>query len=161
MHETADDLRALQDLLDRSRATAGTHLLRIFQEDWRIEAAELALRLGGVQILHLGTVTAKGEPRVGPVDGLFFRGAFHFGTAPDSMRARHLRARPAVSGSVAHGEELGLIVHGRAVEFDFDAAEQEALREYYREVYGEGWDGFRRGNPYWRIEAARLYAFAR
>jgi hypothetical protein len=106
-------------------------------------------------------VTATGEPRVGPVDGLFFRGAFHFGTAPDSLRARNIRARPAVSGSVAHGEELGLIVHGRAVEFDFDAPEHEALRGYYGEVYGEGWEGFRRGNPYWRLEADRLYAFAR
>jgi hypothetical protein len=76
------------------------------------------------------------------------------------MRARHLRARPAVSGSVAHGEELGLIVHGRAVEFDFDDDRHEALRGYYREVYGSGWDGFRRGNPYWRIEADRMYAFA-
>lgn len=161
MHETPEDLVMLQDLLDRSRASAGTHLLRIFQEDWRIDAAKLAPRLGGVQILHLGTVTAKGEPRVGPVDGLFFRGAFHFGTAPDSLRARNIRERPAVSGSVAHGEELGLIVHGRAVEFDFDAPEQEPLRGYYRDVYGKGWDGFRRGNPYWRIEAERLYAFAR
>ena len=161
MHETPEDLVRLQDLLARSRARAGAHLLRIFSEDWRIAAAELAPRLGGVQILHLGTVTAKGEPRVGPVDGLFFRGAFHFGTAPDSLRARNIRARPAVSGSIAHGEDLGLIVHGRAVEFDFDAPEQEALRDYYRDVYGEGWDGFRRGNPYWRVEAERLYAFAR
>jgi hypothetical protein len=161
MHETPEDIAALQDLLDRSRAGAGEHLLRIFREDWRIDAAELAPRLGGVQILHLATVTRAGEPRVGPVDGLFFRGAFHFGSAPDSLRAGNIRARPAVSGSIAHGEELGLIVHGRAVEFDFDAPEQEALRGYYREVYGEGWDGFRRGNPYWRIAADRMYAFAR
>src|SRR3954453_6109023 len=144
MHETAEDLAALQDLLDRSRGGAGGPLLGIFTDDWRIDAAELAARLGGVQILHLGTVTAGGEPRVAPVDGLFFRGEFHFGTAPDSMRARHLRARPAVSGSIAHGEELGLIVHGRAVEFDFDASEQTALRGYYGDVYGETWEGFRR-----------------
>src|SRR3954464_4645367 len=119
MHETPEDLIRLQDLLDRSRARAGAHLLPIFSEDWRIAAAELALRLGGVQILHLGTVTAKGEPRVGPVDGLFFRGAFPFGTPPDSLRARNIRDRPVVSGSIAHGEELGIILHGRAVEFDF------------------------------------------
>src|SRR3954447_11704959 len=159
MHETPEDLVALQDLLDRSRASAGSHLLRIFQEDWRIDAAELAPRLGGVQILHLGTVTAKGEPRVGPVDGLFFRGTFHFGTAPDSLRARNIRAPPAVSGSLAHGEELGLIVHGRAVEVDFDAPEQEARRGSCGDVYGKSGEGFRRGNPYWRIEAERLYAF--
>src|SRR4029078_8972267 len=94
MHETPEDLARLQDLLDRSRAGAGAHLLRIIQEDWRIDAAELAPRLDGVQILHLATVTAKGEPRVGPVDGLFFRGQVHFGTAPDSPRARNTRGPP-------------------------------------------------------------------
>jgi hypothetical protein len=161
MHETPEDLLALEELLDRSRASAGAHLRSIFSDEWAINALGVAGRLLGVQILHLGTVTAAGEPRVSPVDGLFFRGAFHFGTSPDAMRAVHLRARPAVSGSVTHGEEFAVIVHGRAVEFEFDTPEQEALRGYYREVYGEGWEGFRRGNPYWRIEAERLFAFAR
>ena len=161
MHETTEDLHALEALLDRSRAGAGAHLRSIFSDEWAINALGVAGRLTGVQIMHLGTTTAGGEPRVAPVDGIFFRGSFHVGTAPNALRAKHLRARPAVSGSVAHGEQFAVIVHGRAVELDLDAEEHAPLRGCYTEVYGEGWEDFRRGNPYWRIEAERLFAFAR
>ena len=41
MHETEDDLRALEDLLDRSHANAGPHLRSIFSDERRIPAAEL------------------------------------------------------------------------------------------------------------------------
>jgi hypothetical protein len=39
-----------------------------------------------VQILNVATVTAGGRPRIGPLDGLFFRGRFYFGSSKDSMR---------------------------------------------------------------------------
>ena len=38
MHETPDDLSALQELIDRSYATAGPHLLRIHTPDRRLTA---------------------------------------------------------------------------------------------------------------------------
>jgi hypothetical protein len=44
-------------------------------------------------------VTADCRPIAGPLDGIFDRGAFHFGTAPDSAPYRHLLARPRVSAS--------------------------------------------------------------
>ena len=34
-----------------------------------------------------------GRPIVGLVDGIFFRGVFHFGSAPDSVRFRHIAER--------------------------------------------------------------------
>ena len=46
-------------------------------------------------LLALATVTADGRPIVGPVDGIFYRGSFHFGSAPDSVRFRHIRPAPA------------------------------------------------------------------
>jgi hypothetical protein len=52
-----------------------------------------------------------------------------------------------------------VVVHGRAVELDLDAAEHEGLRGYYTEVYGDGWEAFRQGNPYWRIEPDRMFTF--
>ena len=118
MHETDDDLRALQELLDRSHAGAGEHLRAIFDDERRIPAAELPALLPGVQVLALATVTARGEPRVAPVDGLFFRGRWHFGSSERSARFRHIRTRPAVSAAHIRGEELAVIVHGRAVEID-------------------------------------------
>src|SRR4051812_25162809 len=118
MHETAGDLAALQDLLDRSDAAAGEHLHRIITPERRLSAADLAARLTGMSLLTAATVTADGRPLAGAVDGVFFRGAFHFGSAPDSVRMRHLRVRPQVSATHLPGEHLGVTVHGRAVFLD-------------------------------------------
>ena len=40
----------------------------------------------GTRTAKLATVSADGRPIVGPVDGVFYRGAFHFGSSPDSVR---------------------------------------------------------------------------
>jgi hypothetical protein len=63
-------------------------------------------------LLTLATVTADGRPIAGPVDGIFYRGAFHFGSAPDSVRFRHIRKRPQVSAVHLPGEELAVSVTG-------------------------------------------------
>src|SRR5919202_6009119 len=105
MHETPDDLAALQELLDRSYALAGPHLRRIITPDRRLTAAELSERLTGMCLLALATATRDARPIVGPVDGIFFRGAFHFGSSPDSVRFRHIRVRPYVSATYLPGEE--------------------------------------------------------
>src|SRR2546423_13345572 len=105
MRETADDLRTLQELLDRSYAAAGRHLLRIHTPERRLSASEVAERLTGMCLLALGTVTADGRPVVGPVQRVFYRGASPFGAAPDSMRFRHIRARPQDNATHLPGDE--------------------------------------------------------
>jgi len=159
MHETADDLVDLQRLLDESYAAAGNHLRRIFTEERRVAADRLPAELTGVQVLSLATVTAAGEPRVGPVDGLFFRGRLHFGSAHDSARFRNLRARPAVSAAVIRGESFAVIVHGTARELDMGAPEQQGFGDYCREVYGEGWEQWAADSPYARIEPVKMFTF--
>ena len=69
-------------------------------------------RLPGVQVLNLATVSRSCAPRVAPVDGLFYRGRFWFGSVAASVRFTHLRERPQVSASHTRGEELAVIVHG-------------------------------------------------
>ena len=157
MHETPEDIEALQRLLDESHAQAGRHLRDIFNDERRIPAAELPALLPGVQLLSLATVTAKGEPRVAPVDGLFFRGAFWFGSAQDSARFRHVRRNPAVSAAHTRGEELAVIVHGTAHETPLDA--DHPFRAYCVEVYGDAWFEFAEDAPYARIEAQRMFTF--
>src|SRR4051812_1666764 len=165
MHETQADLAALQELLDRSYANAGPHLLRIHTEDRRLDAAQVAQRLTGMRLLALATVTADGRPVVGPVDGIFLRGAFHFGSAPDSVRARHIAARPQVSATHLPGEELAVTVHGRAVPVDVGAESGAQLRhtllDIYVPRYGEQWEEefLDTGPLYWRIEADRMFPF--
>ena len=158
MYETEDDVRELQALLDASHAAAGPHLRAIFDERRRIPAAELPELLPGVQVLALATVTVRGEPRVAPVDGLFFRGRFHFGSSHDSARFRHIRARPAVSAAHVRGEQLAIVVHGRAVEIDTAAPPQAAFRVYLMETYPD-WEEWGAGAPYARIEPSAMFTF--
>jgi hypothetical protein len=164
MHETDEDLSGLQALLDRSYAAAGPHLRRIITPARRLSAEQLAARLAGMRLLALATVTADGRPIVGPVDGIFFRGSFHFGSAPDSVRFRHIRARPQVSATHLPGEELAVTVHGRAVPVDVSPDSSGGLRQALLDVYvpryGAEWEEFLDSGPvYARIDAERMFTF--
>ena len=53
MHETGDDLRALQQLLDRSYDAAGEHLRRITTPERRLDADDVSSRLTGMCLLAL------------------------------------------------------------------------------------------------------------
>jgi hypothetical protein len=165
VHESDADLAALQELIDRSYAAAGAHLLSIHTADRRLSAELVARRLTGMCLLALATVTADARPLVGPVDGVFYRGAFHFGSAPDSLRFRHIRARPQVSATHLPGEELAVTVHGRAVPIDIQSDESSGFRETLLEIYvpryGEEWVEFLDSGPvYARIDAERMFAFS-
>jgi len=174
LFETAEDLEALQELLDRSYASAGPHLLRIITPERRVSAEELTERLIGMRLLVLATVTADGRPLVGPVDGVFHRGSFYFGSSPDSVRFRHIRVRPHVSATHLPGEEFAVTVHGRAVPVDVRAPEGAGLRETLLQVYvpryGPSWEtDFLDPEPtgpeppvlpaYARIAAERMFTF--
>ena len=160
MHETSDDIRALQQLLDRSYDGAGPHLRSITTPERRVAAEDLVERLTGMCLLVVATVTADGRPIAGPLDGVFYRGAFHFGTAPDSVRYRHLLVRPQVSATHLPGEEFAVNVHGRAVPVEIAGGLRETLLEVYVPRYGPDWVQFLDSGPvYMRIDADRMFAF--
>lgn len=160
MHETPADLERLQKLLDESYANAGEHLRSIVTEETVLSAEDLCAELQGMSLLSLATVTARGEPIVGPVDGIFYRGLFWFGSAENSVRFRHIRARPAVSATHTRGEELLVTVHGRAVELDKASGDYEGYKDCLREVYGGDWDNtdFWETAPYAYIEPRVMFA---
>lgn len=165
MHETAADLASLQTLLDRSAAAAGPHMRSIITPERRLNAEQVCRRLTGMTLLALATVTADGRPMVAPVDGVFYRGSFHFGTAADSVRWRHVRSRPDVSATHVPSEALAVTVHGRAVPIDVrseaEAGFRAALLDVYGGDYGEEWEAFLDSGPvYARIEAERMFTFA-
>ena len=165
MHETPEDLVALQELLDRSFGLAGPHLLSIITPQRRVGAEELVERLQGMRLLALATATADGRPMVGPVDGIFYRGAFHFSSAPDSVRLKHIRARPDVSATHLPGEEFAVTVHGRGAFVDVREPEGDGLRRALLDVYvpryGPDWEEFLdRIGVYVRIDAQRMFSFA-
>lgn len=165
MHESAADIDALQQLLDRSYAAAGAHLLSIHDPKRRLNARQVSERLTGMCLLALATVTADGRPLVGPVDGVFYRGAFHFGSSPESVRFRHIRARRQVSATHLPGEELAVTVHGYATQVDVsdtgDTGFRKTLLAVYTPRYGPEWEEFLDSGPvYARIDAERMFAFS-
>lgn len=163
MHETEGDLGDLQGLLDRSFASAGHHLLEVITPDRRPTAPEVCDRLIGVRLLALATATADGRPLVGPVDGVFFRGSFHFSSSPDSLRIRHLRRRPSVSATHLPDESFAVTVHGEATLIDLTVPSAASLRatllDLYVPRYGPEWEPFLDANVCTRIEARRMFAF--
>jgi hypothetical protein len=129
-------------------------------------AEQLSRRLTGMCLLALATVTGDCRPIVGPVDGIFFRGAFYFGSAANSLRFRHIRSRPQVSATYLPSEELAITVHGRAVEIELAApahgAFRQALLDVYLPIYGADWEQefLEAVSPaYARIEADRMFPF--
>lgn len=163
VHETDSDLATLQLLLDSSYAAGGPHLLRIHNPERRLDAAGVSSRLVGMRLLSLATVTSDGRPITGPVDGIFYRGAFHFGSAADSLRLRHIERRPDVSATHLPGEELSVTVHGRALVLDLHDPAHTGLRrtllDIYVPRYGPEWESFLDGSVYARIDARRMFAF--
>jgi Pyridoxamine 5'-phosphate oxidase len=165
VHETQADIAAVHELLERSYANAGEHLLGIHTLERRLSAEQVAERLTGMCLLALATVASDGRPIIGPVDGIFYRGAFHFGSAPDSLRFRHIRVRPQVSATHVPGEELAVTVHGNAIPIDIQAQAgagfRRTLLDIYVPRYGPEWEEFLDSGPvYARIDARRMYAFA-
>ena len=165
VEESPADVRRLQELLDRSYANAGRHLLGIHTPERRSSAEQLVARLTGMCLLVLTTVSSDCRPIGGAVDGIFYRGAFHFGSSPNSLRFRHIRHRPYVTATHLPGEELAVTVHGRADPIDVGAEENAGFRQVLLDIYvpryGAEWEKFLdSGVMYARIEADRMFAFA-
>lgn len=141
MHETPQEIEQLQVLLDTSAAGAGAHLRDVITDERRLSAVELCEALRGMRLLVVATVTADGRPLVGPVDGYLVHGSFYFSSSRDSVRVRHLAARPALSLTHLPGEELAVTVHGTAQLFDVSDPDQPLLRQamldHYLPLQGE------------------------
>jgi nitroimidazol reductase NimA-like FMN-containing flavoprotein (pyridoxamine 5'-phosphate oxidase superfamily) len=112
-------------------------------------------------LLALATVTRDCRPLIGPVDGIFYRGAFYFGSSPASVRLRHIARRLRVSATHLSSEALAVTVHGRAVPVDVRskpaAGFRRTLLDVYVPRYGPEWEEFLDSGPvYVRIEAERM-----
>jgi len=162
MYETETDLQRLEELLGRSIQRASSFLRSSFEmPEHSLSARQLADHLQGSLTVALATVTARGEPRVAPINAVFVGGRFHVPTVAEAARARHLERRPAASLTHFKGIDAAVIAHGqvqiiRAEDAEFpeiDAAQVKSGRESPRE-----WDG----HPvYLRLEPDTLYTYAR
>lgn len=113
MLETAEEIAALQTLLDTSRGSSTDHLRSIIEDDRALSANDLVALLTGMKVLSVATVTASGEPRISAMDGHFLHASWTFSTSGTAAKARHMAARPAVSVAHIDNEEMAVFSHGR------------------------------------------------
>ena len=162
MLETPEEIEHLQQLLDRSAAGAGPHMRDIITDERRLTARQVCDRLRGMRLLVLATVTADGRPLSGAVDGYFLHGSFWFSSGANSVRMRHLAARPAVTATYLPGEELAVTVHGRAELFDMREPSnrarelRQAMLDHYLPLQGPGFQEWLDKDD--TIRAARIAA---
>jgi hypothetical protein len=159
VNETPDELAELQSMLDRSFADASPHLTSIMEPQRRLSAERLVSDLPSPAVLNIATVTARGEPRISAVDGHFLHGHWYFTTSGVSPKARHLRARPAVSASYTPRDGYGVFCHGRVIELE-PGAERQMLIDHFVETYGQSPEDLGIGVFYGRIDAKWMVGFA-
>ncbi len=151
MLETADEVEALQQLLDASHAASTQYLRSIVDDQHVLDAGELVTLLTGMKVLSLATVTARGEPRISAVDGHFLHGTWSFGTSATAAKARHLQARPAVSVAHIDGERLGVFSHGHAEAMRPGDADWDETLGHWTAYYGS--------SPLTWADEVRLYRY--
>ncbi len=160
MHESHEQLKELQRLLDETYDQAGSHYRSIHTPKRRMSAEEVCALLTGVTVFDLGTVSERSRPYVAPVDGLFLAGTLWFSSGRDSVRFRHIRRNAYVSAAYSEGETISIMLHGIAHEVDTSKPGFEQLHDYCLEVYGSTYDswGLWGKSPFAWIEPTSMYA---
>jgi general stress protein 26 len=153
--ETSAELHELQALLDQSYASAGPHARSTIPSERRVTAASLVESLQGMRYFVVATVTADGRPLTGPVDGFFVGGSLWFGSSAESVKLKHLRARPGVSATYLDGLRLAFTVHGTA-SFEDPRSDRRVMRALL-EQYPD-WESWAGEAPYVRVRAVRAFA---
>jgi hypothetical protein len=114
----------------------------------------------------VATVTSDGRPLAGPVDAYLLHGSFYFSSGRNSVRMRHLAARPAVSATYLPGEELAVTVHGHAELFELSDPSRGELRramlDHYLPLQGPSFETWldQADAVGARIEADKMFTFA-
>jgi Pyridoxamine 5'-phosphate oxidase len=160
VYETADELDELQALIDRSFANAGPHLLAIMTPERRLNAPQVVRYLDGIKHISLATVTARGEPRVAPLDSYFVHGRFVASTGGRSIRLGHMRTRSAVSLAHVVGDEVAVVVNGRAEIIERGQTQADELDRIATGIYGSSPFSWGEGVVFIRVQPDVMFAYA-
>jgi general stress protein 26 len=137
VRETDTDVIELQALLDRSHERSGAHLRSIITSGERTPSAlQVVNELNGMHTIVVTTVSARGRPRTSAVDGHFLRGRLVFTTSGDSVKARDMVDRPAISAALVDGERFAIFVHGDAELLDEQHSDRAFIESHLTEHYG-------------------------
>ncbi len=162
MRETTAELQRLQTLLEHSIERASAFLRSSFQmPEHSLSAAQLAAHLQGSLTVALGTVTARGEPRVAPIGAFFLRASFYIPTVAEAARARHLARRPGASLTYFEGTDLAVVAHGTAVIIDENHPNFTELDTTQVECGNQSVCGWQGEGVYVQLRPTSLFTFAR
>jgi uncharacterized pyridoxamine 5'-phosphate oxidase family protein len=158
MHETAEDLAALQELLNRSLAgQKSPNMKELFPVKYALTANEIAALLPETVEVAMATVTPKCKPRVTPVDVFFFRGKFYHPADVGALRLSYLRSNPSVSLTYFDRDGNAIIVHG-TVAFINQQHPEFAVIDNFRQSVGRM--SLREWSPtalYVRVDATHMF----
>ena len=132
MHETEQDIKDFQKLIGTSNHTASPHMKAAMQLPKKALKAEQIIRhLQGIHTVALAVSTSSGTPQIEMAKALFYRTKFYVPTIRTALRTRYVTHQPTVSLNMHRGDDLWLIVNGKAVVINPND-EDEAIREEFR-----------------------------
>ena len=160
MFESEAEIAEMQRLFDDTLRRANPHMLSIVTPERRLSARQVAAFLQGTRHVALATVTAKGEPRVSPIDCLFIHGRFTMGTGGEAARLRHLRANPACSATYVEGDRVAVVVNGTVEWIGREHPDHCEIHGTWQATYGMDPYDLGPGVTLFRIAPASMWAFA-
>src|ERR1035437_2894957 len=160
MFESEAEIAEMQLLFDDTLRVANPHMLSILTPERRLSSRQVAAYLQGPRHVALATVTAKGEPRVSPVDALFIHGRFTMSTGGEAARLRHLRANPACSGAYVEGHRVEVVVNGAVEWIGREHPDHREIHPTWQATYGLDPYDLGPGVTIFRIAPASMWAFA-
>ena len=158
--EAAADIRWLQALMDATHTRANPHMTGIVTPERRLDAAQVVAYLQGLKHVAFGTVNARGEPRVAPLDGHFVRGRFTLGTGRRSARWRNLERNPACSAAHYVGDDVAVVVNGHAEELTRDHPDHDEVHDVWATHYGSSPYSWGDAVVLFRVQPVSMWAYA-
>ncbi|MDA4134215.1 MAG: pyridoxamine 5'-phosphate oxidase family protein [Thaumarchaeota archaeon] len=158
MFETEAELAELKRLLEASFEKTGERVNGIYGADKRLSAQQLA-GFRGVKLLAVGTVNAKGEPRVAPRGAAFLHGKFYLAANLGSITVRRLARNPMVAITYFENHLL-LMGHGSAAFLPKSDAGFKGISPEWKKAFNGGRDALQGIDVFLRVDATHLVAFA-
>ncbi len=117
MQETPETMVRMQEIIERSAATAGAALARDFiGGGWMMSAREFVDFWGESRMAAIATRSPAGSVHIAPLDPKLVDGRFYVPTFRDSQRLRDHRAHPRCAITSWDGPYRAVIVYGEAHE---------------------------------------------